>query len=311
MMHIHPIEADDLARFAQVATAPEHVAAVHAYLARMTNDDAMRPAWCWIAEQNGRAVGRGAAWKLPRADTPSDLVLLDLPFDEPDVAQHILREIVAATRAAGGSAIGHVVDDPPQAPQWQKDAAARHALLRRTGWTIARVTDRWERHGCDGIVPPDRLHFRSLSEVGDDAFIAVVERISDGSLDQRIGDERQRHGANAAARREFEDLQTMDYQPAWWEVASTPSGELVGMVMPTGSPTFGTIGYIGVVPEQRGHGYVDALLARGTLTLCKAGYTRLVCDTDTSNTPMANAFRRAAWTRFATRHEYELAAGTP
>ena len=84
------------------------------------------------------------------------------------------------------------------------------------------------------------------------------------------------------------------------------SGRLLGMVMPTGSPTLGTIGSVGVVPEQRGQGYGAELLARGTVTLRRARYQRLVCDTDTSNVPMRNAFLRANWTQFATRREYTL-----
>src|SRR5947207_1973842 len=50
---------------------------------------------------------------------------------------------------------------------------------------------------------------------------------------------------------------------------------LVGLVMPTNSLTAGTIGYIGVVPEQRGHGYSHDLLVHGTATLQAAGITMI------------------------------------
>jgi hypothetical protein len=65
------------------------------------------------------------------------------------------------------------------------------------------------------------------------------------------------------------------------------------------------------VPEMRGQAYVDDLLGAGTVTLLKAqkGDGRekpLLTDTDVSNAPMAAAFERAGWARFASRREYVL-----
>lgn len=68
-----------------------------------------------------------------------------------------------------------------------------------------------------------------------------------------------------------------------------------------------SIGYIGVVPEHRGRGYVNGLLASGTSTLLRITDGLAICaDTDVSNTPMAAAFERAGWRRFATRREFEI-----
>ncbi|MFC7104745.1 GNAT family N-acetyltransferase [Nonomuraea rubra] len=49
------------------------------------------------------------------------------------------------------------------------------------------------------------------------------------------------------------------------------------------------------MPEHRGHGYVDDLLARGTRTLAEAGLQRVVAATDVANVPTANAFLRAGY----------------
>jgi RimJ/RimL family protein N-acetyltransferase len=70
-----------------------------------------------------------------------------------------------------------------------------------------------------------------------------------------------------------------------------------------------TVFYVGVVPEMRGRGYVDDLLAAGTATLLEArrmdgDEKPLRADTDVANTPMAAAFERAGWARFAGRREY-------
>lgn len=99
----------------------------------------------------------------------------------------------------------------------------------------------------------------------------------------------------------------MTYEPSWWELAFDADNRLAGLIMPTGAPSFVTIGYIGVVPEQRGHGYVNDLLARGTATLRRVGNGQVIrADTDVSNAPMAAAFDRAGYSRFAMRREFEI-----
>ena len=77
--------------------------------------------------------------------------------------------------------------------------------------------------------------------------------------------------------------------------------------MPAEPPGFLTLFYIGVVPMMRGQGYVHDLLAAGTATLLEAPSKNeqpLIADTDVANVPMAAAFERAGWTRFAGRQEY-------
>jgi RimJ/RimL family protein N-acetyltransferase len=80
--------------------------------------------------------------------------------------------------------------------------------------------------------------------------------------------------------------------------------------MPAHPPGFLTIFYVGVVPEMRGRGHVDGLLAAGTTTLLPArdgNDAPLRADTDVYNAPMSAAFERAGWTRFALRREYAAA----
>jgi RimJ/RimL family protein N-acetyltransferase len=76
------------------------------------------------------------------------------------------------------------------------------------------------------------------------------------------------------------------------------------LVMPARNATSAVINFIGVVPEHRGKGYVDDLLAEGTATLHAAGAERVRADTDTRNLPMAAAFGRAGYAEFAKRREY-------
>jgi RimJ/RimL family protein N-acetyltransferase len=60
---------------------------------------------------------------------------------------------------------------------------------------------------------------------------------------------------------------------------------------------------------MRGQGYVDDLLAAGTATLLEVSrrdQKPLRADTDVANRPMAAAFERAGWARFAGRREYVI-----
>ncbi|RAO30732.1 hypothetical protein ONO23_04227 [Micromonospora noduli] len=58
------------------------------------------------------------------------------------------------------------------------------------------------------------------------------------------------------------------------------------------------IAYLGVVPEHRGRGYVDGLLAEGTRILAEEDVPRIRAATDLGNAPMANAFARAGYVNF-------------
>ena len=80
------------------------------------------------------------------------------------------------------------------------------------------------------------------------------------------------------------------------ELGTSAHGALVGLIMPCRAPAMGTIGYVGVVPEQRGRGYgnITDLLARGTATLLHTGAPVLRADTDIDNVPMATALNTTA-----------------
>lgn len=134
----------------------------------------------------------------------------------------------------------------------------------------------------------------------------AIERVSADSLDLYTRTERERLGAAGEARQTLDDLLAMDAEPGWWELGYDRTDALVGLVMPSRAPSMGTIGYIGVVPEQRGNGYVNDLLARGTAMLLRTSAPVLRADSDLDNSPMADAFARGGWRSIGTRQEFEL-----
>ena len=246
---------------------------------------------------------------------PLDVVLLDVPWETEgayDIGVNLLQEVFRIARLLGVDELGHVMDSPGQWPQWQFHEGQRAALLECQGFRVDREMHRFDHMGEAELPSFDErgLVFRSLVEVGEEAFKAAVFRVSEGSLDRRRLVKRQQLGPEAETQDTFGQLKSMEYDPAWWELAFTTDGRLAGLVMPMGAPSAATIGYIGVAPEMRGKGYGEVLLVRGTATLLKTGAPIVRGDTDVVNRPMEKVFRSVGYRQFATRREFKVSLTT-
>ena len=74
------------------------------------------------------------------------------------------------------------------------------------------------------------------------------------------------------------------------------AGEVAGFGVPSRNTEFPVVGYLGVLPEHRGRGYVDEILAEITrILVADAGATTIHADTDLENRPMAAAFERCGY----------------
>jgi RimJ/RimL family protein N-acetyltransferase len=307
-MVIRPLAVGELETFARIAGRSEHAASVYEYLERLLTQGYVHHDWLFVLEEAYQIIGTIAYWTLPALGTPTDFVLLELPWERADAltlgtlfVQHALLHM----QALGASdTIGHVIDLPPVRPQWQYYPEQRAALLQQLGFVLRRETLRWEcQVGTSVRAASARLTFRPLEEVGEAAFMEAIQRGSAGTLDRQIRQEREQAGPAQHAKAMFEDIQHLGYAPGWWQLAYNQLGELVGFVMPSANQT---VGYIGILPKHRGHGYSADLLECLTATFAAAGVSTILADTDVFNDPMANAFRRAGWSQFGRRQEYAL-----
>jgi len=311
-MRTRPVRTGELDLFVEAAGPPDYRREVIQYLQSMFAAGSMRPEWCFVAEdEEGRPLGRVAFWTLPGAEEPFALVLLDVTWegDYMDVGTRLLGDVLNGARRLGARELEHVLDAPPMRPQFQHHAERRVELLESLGFAFRRETGRFEWRGGELPALPERLFFLTLEEVGEEAFVEAMSEVSEATLDREIREERERLGPQEAAREFFEDAQRVKHEPSWWRLAYNSEGELVGLVMPAEPPAFLTLFYVGVVPAKRGQGYIDDLLAAGTATLLGArpeGGKPLRADTDVANAPMAAAFERAGWERFAGRREYAV-----
>jgi GNAT superfamily N-acetyltransferase len=312
-MRTRPIRPGEIDLFLDAASQPDHREETRQYLQSMFAAGSMRPEWCFVIQEgDGRPLGRVAFWTLPGTEKPFALVLLEVPWEgyHAGVGARLLGDVLDEARRLGADRIEHVLDTPPMRPQFQHHPEKRLEVLEGAGFAFRRETDRFHWLGEEAPPVPDRLSFRTLDEVGEDAFVDAMMRVSEGTLDREIREERERLGPLGAARDFFEDARRVKHDPLWWRLAyDGPDGDLAGLVMPAEPPGFLTLFYVGVVPGMRGRGYVDDLLAAGTAALLGAhaqsgGEKPLRADTDVANAPMAAAFGRAGWTRFAGRREY-------
>lgn len=248
-----------------------------------------RPEWTWVALRDGNVVARAAWWGGPEDTAPVALDWLDFADGEDDVAVDLLKE--------SGFSVEYCLLVPPgwrDKPDVRAAAEARIDVAQRAGMApfVERLRYRWTpEHGLPER--PGRLTFRA--EPDDERILDVLRRIVVGSLDAHEKRTSDKDGVDAAARDELEFLNWMPSPREWWRLAYTPDGELVGLTVPGRNYSNPVIGIIGVVPEQRGHGYAFDLLVEATHMLVEEGVEEIVAETDTTNTPMAANFAKAGY----------------
>ncbi|MEU0242075.1 GNAT family N-acetyltransferase [Nocardiopsis sp. NPDC006198] len=263
-----------------------------------------RPSWMWVALDGDRLLARLSWWCRGGDDAPLLLDILDVDdgagdVDRVGVAGLLLRTASAATLAEGAN--------PPEylryvSAAWREDPAERRAVEERMAAVegeggsllVERLRLEWTPGGA-APRPGDRLRFRPVRD--DAELLGLTARVLEGTLDaHHWGDLAHRSAEQIAADQYAEEFERYTTPRGWWRIATLPDGGPVGFVLPARNDYHPVIAYIGVLPEHRGHGYVDEILAEGTRVLAEQGVDRIRAATDIGNTPMAAAFRRAGYT---------------
>ncbi|MEV4415298.1 GNAT family N-acetyltransferase [Catellatospora sp. NPDC049609] len=263
-----------------------------------------RPEWSWVARRGGRTVARCAFWGVPDAARPYSLDWFELGRD-PDrreVGTALLAAALREVRTAEGARPEYHLFLPPG---WREDGGVRAATDDRLAAAYAAGYEPFIERFNYTWTPADGLPARSsrlvFREVDDAAATAVCRAAAEGTLDGYTARDVARHGLDAAARRMVEELAELPSPRDWWRAAYTSGGDLVGLIVPARNPARAVVGFIAVVPAQRGSGYVDDLLAETTAMLAERGAAEIGGDTDLGNRPMAAAFARAGYRNTAIR----------
>ncbi|MDX6350059.1 MAG: hypothetical protein QOF84_4849 [Streptomyces sp.] len=247
-----------------------------------------RPEWSWVALREGTVVARAAWWGAPGDAEPMALDWLD--FTDADAAVQLLR--TAPLKAEYDLLL------PPgwrDRPDVREVAQARidTAIVAGMEPLVERFRYDWTPE-CGLPERPGRLEFRP--EPDDAVILDVLKRIGHGSLDAHTRHTTELKGADAAAREDLDILLWFPSPRAWWRLAYTPDGRLAGIQVPSrNSAGRYVVGFIGVLPEQRGHGYAYDLLVECTHDLVGYGAERIAAATDQGNAPMAAHFAKAGY----------------
>lgn len=280
-------------------------------LPKTWEDGTRRPEWTYLALRDGALVGRAVWWGWASSELPILTDTLDLADSVTDGFERLA--VGTALAAAGFAALVPPGEDRQiicwVPAGWRSGPEAPAVLEKLAMWTgagarllVERLDLLWLRG--DPVPPPsDRLEFRP---VDDDALVELVARCGDGSLDAHTAQRHARLGREATARFEVEQMREFPGPREWWRAAYAPGGEPVGFVLPTRDDDFHAVGYLGVVPEHRGRGYVHDLLGEGTRFLAvEQDAERIVANTDVGYVPMAAAFARAGYADTG-RHRLDL-----
>jgi RimJ/RimL family protein N-acetyltransferase len=253
-----------------------------------------RPDWTWVALRGGSdgspgtVVARAAFWGGPDDEKPVVLDWFDFAPGERDAGVELLRtaphyeyELVLPTGWRDDPAVRAAAEDRIDAAH---EAGYRPLVERfRYLWTS----------DCGLPERPGRLDFRP--EPDDAVILETLRRIQHGTLDAHERALVDSDGVDAAAQDELDFFHWMPSPREWWRVAYTPQGETVGLQIPGRNPSGPCVGFIGVVPEQRGNGYAYDLLVECTQQLVAEGAQEISAATDLGNAPMAANFARAGY----------------
>jgi ribosomal protein S18 acetylase RimI-like enzyme len=259
------------------------------------DEGATRPEWCFVAESNGEELARaGFLSQDPPADAPIEIYLFGLTVEwERTLAVEAARQLLdTALPVIAG--VGAPVDARTN-PAVHDDYEQRRDLFESAGMGLFQEKQGhfWQSGATPMPVRSGRLTFRSYGELPRHEFLAVLSQGPAGTLDRNDRYYYDLTGPVGWAKTMEGFLGPGD--EATWKVGYDPSGIPVGYVMLSGfdDEGTGTIAHVGVVPEQRGNGYVNDLLAEATNDAAARRFSSILSDTDTLNAPMIAAFERA------------------
>lgn len=280
-----------------------------------------RPEWTWIAEDStdGTLLAAAIWWASPRESRPAALDGLFVhesvrSADRIGLAAGLLAAAHAAYARAGAAwpPDYHVIlpgdwrDQPTAvaALAWRQEAARRAGLTAG----VERLCYEWTPQAG---LPELRGWVRFRAEPDDEVFAGLFRRVLTGTLDAASRAGAAEIGAEAQARRDVAFYrERMAGERSWWRIAETQEGAVIGFGLPSRNTDFPVVGYLGVLPEHRGHGYVAEILAEITrILVTEAGAHVVRADTDLANLPMAAAFESAGYRNFGRR--LVLSAGLP
>jgi RimJ/RimL family protein N-acetyltransferase len=291
IMEVRSINKSELERFIQQSDHPhpENIARDKEFIQELWAKSLSRPEWFFLAEIKGEAVGRVAYWRLKARQEELRMIFFKLPWERDylDVGLQLLLESWEKLRATDAR---YVVRQLSSAWDYLDE---QREVFEHAGMSLLQEKHAYLWRPTEPVTVPERLIYRTLAQVGESAYVQAIRQVTTGTLDREI----QAMGGAKAARQLFVILkEDTFFEPEWLQLAYDSEGELIGLVAPVrmlDNEEEGSIGYIGVVPEKRGRGYIHDLLAKGMAISQSVGVLMVYSEVDSENNPIRWAFERA------------------
>jgi predicted acetyltransferase len=288
-MNIRSLKPDELDAFVQLTQSPDEAAMLHLTLQSLLAEGKSRPEWLFVADDHGAPAGRiGFFEQIPGSGEATMMALhLDWDGDYLGVGLPLLMAGFDGLRQAGLQRLERRVF------AFWEDAPQQRDLFSWTGMALLqeKTAFSWMQSEQPAFASDDRLKYESFRSVGVEAFIEHVQATQVDVLDRSYRRELSKLGPARSAHDLVELLLTFSHNHEWWQVAFTPDDEPVGVIAPVLlAPEEGSVGYLGIVPGQRGNGYGQDLLNHGASVLQAHGISEIYCDVDIENTPMVQIF---------------------
>lgn len=264
---------------------------------------AYRYDWSWVAERDGEIVALAIWWGMEQNDHPFSIdgLYAGPGVDRVAVWTELIKSGLATFPADAEQPEYHIFlpNGWRERPDIVAELEPRLEAAAAAGLSQLTERLRYEWTPSDGLLARStRLRFEPAD---DEAFVDVFCQVIEGSLDAATARDVARVGVEGTARQDLEIYKSMPGDRSWWRLAYDTDGKLVGFAMPSANNGGPVVGYLGVVPEQRGHRYSDDLLAEITHLLVETGAERIRADTDLTNKPMAASFERQGYRNHAVR----------
>ncbi len=274
------------------------------HLTKAFADRNRRPEWVWTAARDDRTAGRVAAWGAPANEHPWIVDFFDLGAepDRVEIMTALIRRAATDLRAAGLEQVELNLFPPAG---WREDPPPvlddLLAAAKAAGFEILVTRRRFRWTPAAGVPSVrDGLRFEPVAEPDDPVLADAYRRTFEGSLDAHTQRSLRTRDAAELAAEELADMVNYAGPVDGWRVAYDAGGALVGLV--TGGPGARAFtGYVGVVPEQRGHGYARELLAWMVRWQAEQGAEKIVGETDDENVPMGKAFEAVGFVQESAR----------
>lgn len=262
--------------------APQGLASFRDWLLDLWRTKQSAPERCFVAckPDDGAYLGGIVYWGQPRGAQHLEHIRVSPGPTGPAVRNRLIKESVRLLGSNGFQTVYVLLLSPPlsigRVRRWK-------IVLARLGFRLRTHGYRFEWRSNAGLPMPARqLRFVAIKEAGDRIWRKTDTRIRQGSLDPP----------------DFTPFGSLRPRTAkWWRLAYDRGGSVVGLVQPGQNESGPTIEWIGVVPEQRGRGYIHELLAGGMAVLHTAGADTIRADTHVRNRAMHRALRQAGFDR--------------